>query len=528
MSFSGAMCSVMVYSNLALGGDNQVRLEFSTPHGIAPDGILLCATATGHRFDRTSFVVNNVEEGGSQFISGTSTTVASVADSDLLAVRAFSGATSWNHRPVEVGVAADVLGLDYRYADTYARGRYDDMTQDAAGNSFDGVFQDPAWSTDTATRTAASDVVIASLADAETDTARTVLLKQLEELNRPSGNCALLTGTWIEDTRYELKITTPNPSTDALELGWWMAPVSYAAADDDEDAGVNGANAKASRVTYMVRGDVRGTKCVTRSTVSSTLSDTNPTTAGVGTAVTAGNCAEGEVRSWRYDGHCVDCADVGGTESTALDTDGVTTRDTCDCPTTYMTLKAGASACGAPRGPLATATTEALLAAELCTTFTAVKDGLDVGPTAGATAGVGGGIASGAHAVAAAVLDAFIDAGASLVDHADVAAANVTYQASMLWDERAPDDPSRRAGLRPSCQKCVKDAGSRETFVDDYGVTSSVKDVRFHAGHSLRLIGYVLSLKGYDCDALYDEDDPYADVLGDQADANICEAVVPS
>ena len=229
MSFSGAMCSVMVYSNLALGGDNQVRLEFSTPHGIAPDGILLCATATGHRFDRTSFVVNNVEEGGSQFISGTSTTVASVADSDL--VRAFSGATSWNHRPVEVGVAADVLGLDYRYADTYARGRYDDMTQDAAGNSFDGVFQDPAWSTDTATRTAASDVVIASLADAETDTARTVLFKQLEELNRPSGNCALLTGTWIEDTRYELKITTPNPSTDALELGWWMAPVSYAAAD---------------------------------------------------------------------------------------------------------------------------------------------------------------------------------------------------------------------------------------------------------------------------------------------------------
>ena len=64
--------------------------------------------------------------------------------------------------------------------------------------------------------------------------------------------------------------------------------------------------------------------------------------------------------------------------------------------------------------------------------------------------------------------------------------------------------------------------------MDDYGVTSSVKDVRFHAGHSLRLIGYVLSLKGYDCDALYDEDDPYADVLGDQADANICEAAVPS
>ena len=52
MSLSGAMCSVMMYSNLALGATNNVTLEFSTPHGIAPDGVLLCATALDHRFDR--------------------------------------------------------------------------------------------------------------------------------------------------------------------------------------------------------------------------------------------------------------------------------------------------------------------------------------------------------------------------------------------------------------------------------------------------------------------------------------------
>ena len=70
MSLSGAVCSVMLYSNLAWSVDNQVTLEFSTPHGVAPNGVLLCATATGHRFDRSSFTVNALEEGGSQFVSG--------------------------------------------------------------------------------------------------------------------------------------------------------------------------------------------------------------------------------------------------------------------------------------------------------------------------------------------------------------------------------------------------------------------------------------------------------------------------
>ena len=109
---------------------------------------------------------------------------------------------------------------------------------------------------------------------------------------------------------------------------------------------------------------------------------------------------------------------------------------------------------------------------------------------------IGGGVASGAHAVASAALDAFVAAGASFVDDADIAAANATYRASMLFDERAPDDPSRGGGSsRPSCQKCAKRFGARDAFVDDYGIAATVKDVRFDAAHALRLIGYVLSLK---------------------------------
>ena len=90
----------------------------------------------------------------------------------VLSVRAFSGATAWNHRPVEVGTAADVLGTDAHYAATYARSRYDDLAtnSDANGASLTGVFQDPTWVTSAAARAAASDAVIAQLSPTTTTT----------------------------------------------------------------------------------------------------------------------------------------------------------------------------------------------------------------------------------------------------------------------------------------------------------------------------------------------------------------------
>ena len=562
MSLSGAVCSVMLYSNLAYGVTNQVTLEFSTPHNVAPDGILLCATADDHRFDRSTFVVNKLEEGGSQFVSGTSQTVADASTSALLSVRALSGASAWNHRPVEVGVAADVLGMDPHYASTYIRRRYDDLTVDAAGTPLDGVFQDPSWSDSAADRLAATDAVVNQLADDAdlTDTERVVLLRQLAELNRPGGNCALLTGTWYADTRYELTFSAPNPAlgSAATALGWWMAPLSYASPSDEDRDGAGGMEGSA-RVSYAVRGDKSGTVCGLRSSVSSALHDacavlttggSDPTTAAAGDAsacaaanaaandplavagqgvpVGAGACATGQVRSYRFSGHCVTCTDAGGTAETVTDTDGVTSRDACSCPATKMTLRAGASACGSTRGPAGTATTEGALAAELCATFSGVKEALDGGAAAGATAGVGGGIAAGAHAVAAAYVDAFLSAGSSLVDAEDVAAANATYRASMMFDERAPNDPTRRLGIAPNCQSCGRDAAERGTFVDDYGVVGKIKDVRFDAGHALRLIGYVLKSKGYPCDELYDEDDPYKSVVGTYEAAPLCEAAVPA
>ena len=307
MSLSGAVCSVMLYSNLAYGVTNQVTLEFGTPHNVAPDGILLCATAEDHRFDRSTFVVNKLEEGGSQFVSGTSQTVTDTSISALLSVRALAGASTWNHRPVEVGVAADVLGMDPHYASTYIRRRYDDLTVDAAGTSLDGVFQEPDWSDSAADRLAATDAVVNQLADDDlTDTQRVALLRQLAELNRPGGNCALLTGKWYADTRYELTFSAPNPplGSAATALGWWMAPLSYASPADNERDGAGGAEGDA-RVRYAVRGDKSGTVCGVRTSVSSTPHDacavlttggSDPTTAAAGDA-TACAAANADARA---------------------------------------------------------------------------------------------------------------------------------------------------------------------------------------------------------------------------------------
>jgi len=380
MSLSGAVCSVMFYSNLAWSASNQVTLEFSTPHGVAPNGMLLCATATGHMFDRSSFTVQALEEGGSQFVSGTAQTVSSDAATDL---RAFGGATTWNHRAVETGVAADVLGTDPYYASTYLRRRYDDLAFDSTGTSMSGVFQDPLWSTSEAARLTATDAHITTLSDAsKTDTERQTAMAALAELNRPTGNCALLSGSWAKDTRYELKFTTPNPaeSTGATALGWWMAPITYAAAASTEADGAGGME-PSNRVTYTVRGDKAGAVCGIRSTVSATLYDLPASNVeavsgegcGVSPRPTCAACAANEVESYRYSGHCVSCENGA---AASVD-DGGTPRNSCTCATGRTTLKAGVSACGPKMGPAGTSTTAATLAAELCTAFSGGEDWLE-------------------------------------------------------------------------------------------------------------------------------------------------------
>jgi hypothetical protein len=55
-----------------------------------------------------------------------------------------------------------------------------------------------------------------------------------------------------------------------------------------------------------------------------------------------------------------------------------------------------------------------------------------------------------------------------------------------------------------------------------------VIDVQFDAVHALRLIGYVLNLKGYSCTALYDSTQTEPSIYGSYDAEPLCDASVPS
>jgi hypothetical protein len=44
-----------------------------------------------------------------------------------------------------------------------------------------------------------------------------------------------------------------------------------------------------------------------------------------------------------------------------------------------------------------------------------------------------------------------------------------------MFDERAPEDPSRRRGLAPSCAKCDAGGGAVGRYVDSTGNTGAVE-----------------------------------------------------
>jgi hypothetical protein len=525
---NGFLCNVASYSTMVwydtAAASNTVTMEFMTPINHATNGMLLCSTATGHSWTRaaggtTDFGVTSLKSGGDQLATAATT---STSNSD-------ANAAVWNHRAVEVGVAAEVLGTDSYYASSYSRARYDDITLDAVGTSTTGLFQDPVWTTTEDARLTASSAVITNIDAASTSSAKVAQMQTLAELNRANGNCALLTGSWTANTRYELVFTVPNPTqaSGATNLGWWMAPISYAKEATTEADGAGGSIAT-SRITYTVHGHKHGSVCTTRYTVATALGTVEPSPSGAGTTITDCTAAPYSASTHAFGstfvttGACVACTGVGGTLGAGAP------ATACTCPSTKTTLVAGPNACGNNWSPLGTATSVATLAAELCTSFTAIKTALANGPASAATTGVGGGASAGAHAVANAHLDAFIDAAGPLADRQDVIAANVTYRASMMYDERASNDPSRKRGLWPNCASGCDDYGRYTDASGNTGTTAEVIDVQFDAVHALRLIGYVLNLKGYSCTALYDSTQTEPSIYGSYDAEPLCDASVPS
>ena len=172
---------------------------------------------------------------------------------------------------------------------------------------------------------------------------------------------------------HELVFSAPNPiSSDDADLfdGWWMARTRYApAAEPSRSARQRAASsALAHDMFAATRASTRGARRARPSRRRCSHSgDAAALTAGLGAGVAAGACRPSR-RSISAGAACRCRRRCSRVRNSATEY-GVTAVETCACPATVMTVAAGPVACGAPRGPAATATTETALAAELWRRF---------------------------------------------------------------------------------------------------------------------------------------------------------------
>jgi len=115
------------------------------------------------------------------------------------------------------------------------------------------------------------------------------------------------------------------------------------------------------------------------------------------------------------------------------------------------------------------------------------------------------------------LLKAFSKAAKLLMDDVDIRAANATFAATYIWDDRHPNSPTRHQGIAPSCNKC----NGATTFKDVFQrkKKTPVYDNQFQAMNTFRLIGYVLdTVASFPCSALWDRGNPLQLNYGDYQD----------
>ena len=97
-------------------------------------------------------------------------------------------------------------------------------------------------------------------------------------------------------------------------------------------------------------------------------------------------------------------------------------------------------------------------------------------------------------------------------------------QATLLFDERRPHDPTRASGLKPNCFRC----DGQGHFVDfSSGERAPLVDRRFDAVQTLRLLGYLLHAAGYACPPLFDSLEPFAPAYGPDYRDEVCGKETP-
>jgi hypothetical protein len=125
----GVVCRILLYTSLALGTQNSITVELSTPSAAAPDGVLLCADGryAFSRDGRAAVSLQSLQEGGSLWALDEEERVLAAPSAPgpggpaagAGAAREPAGPwfqTAWPLRAVEVAAAGDLLASDPYYA----------------------------------------------------------------------------------------------------------------------------------------------------------------------------------------------------------------------------------------------------------------------------------------------------------------------------------------------------------------------------------------------------------------------------
>ncbi|PNW88281.1 hypothetical protein CHLRE_01g022550v5 [Chlamydomonas reinhardtii] len=191
--------------------------------------------------------------------------------------------------------------------------------------------------------------------------------------------------------------------------------------------------------------------------------------------------APGQVLGPRFGGECVSCGP-----------NGVRANNTCVCPPNVLPNKVGNTACGDLVSPDGAANLTSL-PNWLCTHFSQAQEQWREKTLL-------------AQNVAKLYSEAFLKLASPLLDLTNLQQAYNAFNATLIFDNRRPDSPTRRQGIKPNCNKCV-DGQFKNTINLNQKVP--VFDWSFDAMNTFRFIGYALDqVLGYPCPALWDAADP--------------------
>ncbi|KXZ53163.1 hypothetical protein GPECTOR_7g1055 [Gonium pectorale] len=507
--------------------------------------MLFCFTSTNFNLTRQTVSVQSILEGGSIFVTNETLVASSPFDSSAFYT---SSAATLELDPVEVSSVYEVLGTDPAYASSYKLQRYDDLVRDQDGTPIRGLVDFPtnasaeagsraqqygncftvtgSWKADTRYQ------LTLSVTNPPAPAPEAVPVPPPPPASRPPPPPPPVPGN-ASGSSPPASSPPPPPSPPAGPAYMfvsnnatpilWVAPLTYK---------VKSYTSKlqpAQTLLFSVRGNQYGAACPLRPAIApfmGTMFDACAESRRLGLGppngsvvfvsdclrrlravasqpanqrvmpfiappLTAYNLSSfrqtscpgaGSALGPRLGGECISCGQYGVRES-----------GSCSCPAGVLSNKVGNVACGEPIAPGgANVTSLAALPAWLCAHFSEAKRQWQERSLLD-------------HNVAKQYLDAFVRLASPLLDRVTVAAAYETFAATLIFDDRRPDSPTRRQGIKPNCNKCT-DGEFKDAFSK---AMTPVFDWHFDAMNTFRFLGYVLDQAlGSSCPFLWDSADP--------------------